>query len=62
VLVLRGSVTETRSGEETDTYGPSTLLFRRADEPHSYHVAQTGRTRRRWGHALTEIAVRGSAL
>jgi len=44
VLVLRGSVTETRGGEETATFGPSTLLFRRADEPHSYYVSQTGAT------------------
>jgi AraC family transcriptional regulator len=41
VLVLQGAITEVRGGE-TNTYGPSTLLFRCADEPHSYHVSRTG--------------------
>lgn len=41
VLVLQGTVTET-PGDETDAYGSSTLLFRRADEPHSYAVADSG--------------------
>jgi AraC family transcriptional regulator len=44
VLVLRGSMTETRGGEETDTYGASTLLFRRGDEPHSFHASPSGAT------------------
>src|SRR5438874_2507179 len=34
VLVLHGSLTELR-GDETQTHGPSTLLFRRAHEPHA---------------------------
>ncbi len=41
VLVLQGSLTEIR-GNETSTYGPSTLLFRRPDEPHAYLVSNAG--------------------
>jgi len=41
VLVLQGSLTEIR-GDETSTYGPSTLLFRRPDEPHAYLVSNAG--------------------
>jgi AraC family transcriptional regulator len=41
VLVLNGTLTETR-GEESHTYRSSTLLFRRADELHSYGVARDG--------------------
>src|SRR6266542_3620130 len=40
VLVLDGAITEIR-GDETVTFEPSTLLFRRALEPHAY-VASTG--------------------
>jgi len=43
VLLLSGGLTEIR-GEEANTYGPSTLLFRRADEPHSYLVSRSGAT------------------
>jgi AraC family transcriptional regulator len=41
VLVLEGSLTEIR-GEETQICRPSTLLFRRADEPHAYIVSKSG--------------------
>jgi AraC family transcriptional regulator len=41
VVVLRGSLTEARAGQ-TETFGPSTLLFRAADEPHSYAVGEGG--------------------
>ena len=41
VLVLSGSLTETTGGS-TRTYGPSTLLFRSANEPRSYAVSDTG--------------------
>ena len=41
VLVLRGSLTETRGGDVL-TYAPSTLLFRCANEPHSYAVGEHG--------------------
>src|SRR5215471_7666026 len=41
VLVLRGSLTETRGGDVL-TYAPSTLLFRCASEPHSYAVGEHG--------------------
>src|SRR5262249_18998938 len=41
VLVLRGALSEARGGD-TITYGPSTLLFRCAGEPHSYTVAEHG--------------------
>src|SRR5262249_55224452 len=41
VLVLNGTFTEW-SGGETVTYGPSTLLFCRANEPRSYAVADEG--------------------
>ena len=43
VLVLSGTITELR-GDQTDAYGSSTLLFRRADEPHSYVVSRDGAT------------------
>ena len=43
VLVLSGGLVEIR-GEETQTYGSSTLLFRRADEPHAYIVSKSGAT------------------
>jgi AraC family transcriptional regulator len=43
VLVLEGSVCESLDGEST-TYGPSTLLFRSADEPHSYVISRSGAT------------------
>ena len=43
VLVLSGAITEIR-GEDTQTYGPSTLLFRRAAEPHAYLVSRDGAT------------------
>jgi AraC family transcriptional regulator len=42
VLILSGSLTEIRRDEEAMTYGPSTLLFRRAGEPHSYQVHDDG--------------------
>jgi AraC family transcriptional regulator len=41
VLVLEGALTEIR-GDDTSTYGPSTVLFRRADEPHAYLVSKGG--------------------
>jgi len=41
VLVLSGSITEIRGGE-TVTYGSSTLLFRRAGEPHAYVIGKSG--------------------
>jgi AraC family transcriptional regulator len=41
VLVLKGSLTEQGAGAGA-TYGPSTLLFRRADEPLSYSVDGNG--------------------
>jgi len=41
VLVLQGSLTEIR-GDETTTYGPSAVLFRRAEEPHAYVVSSSG--------------------
>jgi AraC family transcriptional regulator len=43
VLVLQGAITEIR-GAECNTYGPSTLLFRSAAEPHSYVVSRAGAT------------------
>ena len=43
VLVLTGSLTEIR-GDRSATYGPSSLLFRRPDEPHAYLVAGSGAT------------------
>ena len=43
VLVLEGALTEIR-GEEVHTYGSSTLLFRRPDEPHAYIVSKAGAT------------------
>ena len=43
VLVLSGSVTEIR-GDETVTFGPSTLLFRQAEEPHAYAIGSSGAT------------------
>jgi AraC family transcriptional regulator len=43
VLVLSGAITEIR-GDDTQTYGGSTLLFRRADEPHAYAVSRAGAT------------------
>ncbi len=41
VLILRGAIGEVR-GAETTTYGPSTLLFRSAGEPHAYVVSKAG--------------------
>jgi AraC family transcriptional regulator len=41
VLVLEGALTEIL-GNETHTYRASTLLFHRADEPHSYLVSAAG--------------------
>ena len=41
VLVLEGSLTEVR-GDQVHTYGSSTLLFRRPDEPHAYLVSNAG--------------------
>jgi AraC family transcriptional regulator len=41
VLVLKGTITELR-GDATETYGPSTLLFRCAHEPHAYLVSKSG--------------------
>ena len=41
VLVLKGALTEIR-GDETSSYGPSAVLFRRADEPHAYVVSRSG--------------------
>jgi AraC family transcriptional regulator len=43
VLVLSGSVTEIR-GDDTAAFGPSTLLFRRAEEPHAYAIGENGAT------------------
>jgi AraC family transcriptional regulator len=43
VLVLSGAITEIR-GDEAETYGPSTLLFRRRGEPHAYVVSRAGAT------------------
>ncbi|HYM25443.1 MAG TPA: AraC family transcriptional regulator, partial [Vicinamibacterales bacterium] len=43
VLVLSGSVTEIR-GQDSSTFGPSTLLFRRAEEPHAYAIGSSGAT------------------
>jgi AraC family transcriptional regulator len=43
VLIQSGAVTEIR-GDQSTTYGPSTLLFRRADEPHAYVVSKGGMT------------------
>ena len=43
VLVLAGGITEIR-GDDTQTHGPSTLLFRRAGEPHAYLVSRAGAT------------------
>jgi AraC family transcriptional regulator len=43
VLILSGSITEIR-GDESATHAPSTLLFRRADEPHAYVVGPSGAT------------------
>jgi AraC family transcriptional regulator len=43
VLVLTGGITEIR-GDETQSHGPSTLLFRHAGEPHAYVVSRTGAT------------------
>lgn len=43
VLVLQGSLTEIR-GDDSATYGPSALLFRRAEEPHAYLVSRAGAT------------------
>jgi AraC family transcriptional regulator len=43
VLVLDGAFTELRGGE-TATYGSSSLLFRRANEPHAYVVSRSGAT------------------
>src|SRR6266566_4905094 len=53
VLVLSGSVTEVRfrgagasGGDDNDTaaHGPSTLLFRCAEEPHAYVIGPSGAT------------------
>jgi len=41
LLVLSGSLTETTAGAVT-THGPSTLLFRSADEPRSYAASPSG--------------------
>lgn len=41
VLVLRGAITELR-GSDSHSFDPSTLLFRRANEPHSYDVSEAG--------------------
>jgi AraC family transcriptional regulator len=43
VLVLSGGITEIR-GDDTQSYGSSTLLFRCAGEPHAYLVSATGAT------------------
>lgn len=43
VLVLTGAVAEIR-GDDMHHYGPSTLLFRRAGEPHAYVVSCKGAT------------------
>src|SRR3954462_9438278 len=43
VLVLAGAITEIR-GDDTQSHGPSTLLFRQAGEPHAYMVSRGGAT------------------
>src|SRR5437763_1768959 len=43
VLILKGSLSESLDGD-TASYGPSTLLFRSANEPHSYAIARSGAT------------------
>ena len=43
VLMLSGGLTEVR-GEETHNVGSSTLMFRRAGEPHGYMVSPRGAT------------------
>jgi AraC family transcriptional regulator len=43
VLLLAGAITEIR-GDDTQTHGVSTLLFRRAGEPHAYLVSRAGAT------------------
>jgi AraC family transcriptional regulator len=43
ILVLAGGLTEIR-GEETNRYESSSLLFRRAGEPHAYLVSKSGAT------------------
>jgi AraC family transcriptional regulator len=43
VLLLSGGITEIR-GDDTQTHGPSTLLFRRGEEPHAYMVGRAGAT------------------
>jgi AraC family transcriptional regulator len=43
VLVLHGAIIEI-CGAESNTYGPSSLLFRGAGEPHSYVVSRSGAT------------------
>src|SRR5713226_9680809 len=43
VLVLRGAIAEVR-GNDSSTYGSSTVLFRSAGEPHSYVVSKAGAT------------------
>jgi len=43
VLVLSGSVTEIR-GDDSTTFGPSMLLFRKAEEPHAYAIGERGAT------------------
>jgi len=43
VLVLKGALTEIR-GDDTENCEASTLLFRRADEPHAYVVSKAGAT------------------
>jgi AraC family transcriptional regulator len=48
VLMLSGEITEVRggrdAGNESRTCRASTLLFRRADEPHAYVVSKAGAT------------------
>jgi AraC family transcriptional regulator len=43
VLVLTGGITEIR-GDDTQTHGASTLLYRQAGEPHAYMVSRGGAT------------------
>ncbi len=43
VLVLSGALIEIRGGE-THRYGPSALLFRRAEEPHAWLASNAGAT------------------
>ena len=43
VLILKGSLSVSLDGD-TATYGPSTLLFRSANEPHSYVISRSGAT------------------